>query len=434
MKTKSDIRLLLVVIFALANSSCSHHKDEIINMGALSATSMPKYEIIDLGTVGATSTKVIINNTGQVIGDSGRHAFVWDSNSGLINIGTLGGFKSGAAAINNVGQIAGYAQIADGNKHAFLWDKKNGMIDLGVLSGNESYACAVNNSGQVVGSADINETVTIVPLKNAPDYKVTGFFNHAFIWDSNNGMIDIETRGDRMSVARAINNAGQVVGWFTDASGEIMHAFFWDSTNGMKDLGMLGDMIEYIGINDNGQVAATSWSTEKGKYLSFLWDSNGKIVHLDTLNGGIIHATSINNNGQVAGWASIRSIRGGKRACLWDSSGNITNLGYIGDSHSLLLGNDSMAFAVNDAGQVVGFCGREDTTYGRGHAFLWDKKYGMVKLEDLLVDKSGWKQLISADGINNSGQIVGFGETKDGKDHAFLMTPVLKEVKQKPRN
>jgi probable HAF family extracellular repeat protein len=48
----------------------------------------------------------------------------------------------------------------------------------------------------------------------------------------------------------------------------------------------------------------------------------------------------------------------------------------------------------------------------------------MMKLEDLLVHDSGWKRLIIAEDINNRGQIVGFGETDSGEDHAFLMTPV----------
>lgn len=417
MKTKSNIRVVvLVVIFALANISCSR----------------PQYEIIDLGALGATSIKVIINDSGQVVGSSGKQAFVWDSNSGLINIGTLGGFKSGASAINNVGQIVGYAQTPDGYEYAFLWDRNNGMIDLGVLSGNESYARAVNDSGQVVGSADTDETVITVPLKNAPDYKVTSFLHHAFIWDSKNGMIDIGTLGGRRSVASAINNAGQVAGWFEDASGEIMHVFFWDSTNGMKDLGPLGDMIEYIGINDTGQVVATAWNTASRSYVSFLWDSTGRIVHLDTLSGGGSNASAVNDNGQVAGWSKKKPPFGYRRACLWDSRGNIIELGTIGDFYSLIAGSESMAFAINNAGQVVGWSGRKHTMLGRGYAFLWDKKHGMVKLENLLADKSGWKQLISADGINNRGQIVGFGETKDGKDHTFLMTPVPKKIKEKP--
>lgn len=419
MKIKSTIRIISAVIFVLTNISYSR----------------PQYRIIDLGTTigGRPPSARAINDFGQVVGSFGRNAFVWDSNGNRVNLGTLGGWKSGASAINNVGQIVGDAEIADGNKHAFLWDNINGMIDLGVFSGSESRAVAINDLGQVVGSADINETVTTAPLKNAPDYKVTRSLAHAFIWDSNSGMTDLGTLGGKESRAVAINNLGQVVGTASTDSNS-SHVFFWDSTNGMKDLGPRGYIMKYISINDAGQVVWSSWRTASRNFVSFLWSSSVGVVYLDTLSGGGSCVEAMNDNGQVVGWSHKKGFGGGRRACLWDSSGNITDLGTIGDFYSLIAGSGSMAFDINNAGRVVGFSGRRDTMLGRGHAFLWDKKYGMVKLEDLLTDKSGWKQLISASHINNRGQIVGFGETKDGKDHAFLMTPVKKDTKEKPRN
>ena len=417
MKTKSTIRIISAVIFALTNISCSR----------------PQYRIIDLGTTigGRPRSVQAINDLGQVVGSFG-HAFVWDGNSGRVDLGTLGGRKSDASAINNVGQIVGYAETADGNKHAFLWDNINGMIDLGIFSGSESYAVAINDLGQVVGSADINETVTTAPLKNAPNHKVTRFLAHAFIWNSNSGMTDLGTLGGKESRAVAINNLGQVAGIADTDSNR--HVFFWDSTNGMKDLGPLGDIKGYIGINDTGQVVSSSWRTASRNYVSFLWSSSVGVVYFDTLSGGGSCASAINDNGQVVGWSNKKAPGGGRRACLWDSSGNIIELGTIGDFFSLIAGSESMAFAINNAGQVVGWSGKKHTMLCRGYAFLWDTKHGMVKLENLLADKSGWKRLISASHINNRGQIIGFGETKDGKDHAFLMTPVKKDTKEKSRN
>ena len=45
------------------------------------------YSITNLGTVVPTA----INNTGQVVGTSGGHAFLWQSGSGMQDLGTLGG-------------------------------------------------------------------------------------------------------------------------------------------------------------------------------------------------------------------------------------------------------------------------------------------------------------------------------------------------------
>ena len=68
-------------------------------------------------------------------------------------------------------------------------------------------------------------------------------------------------------------------------------------------------------------------------------------------------ATDVNNQGQVVGYHSTNQ---GTRAFLW-SNGTLQNLGTLG-------GGDSRAFAINEAGQVVGQSEHGDR---RQHAFLW---------------------------------------------------------------
>lgn len=49
----------------------------------------------------------------------------------------------------------------------------------------------------------------------------------------------------------------------------------------------------------------------------------------------------------------------------------------------------------------------------------------MNDLNDLLPSGSGWTLLTAAD-VNNTGQIVGYGQINgQGQDHAFLMTPTV---------
>jgi probable HAF family extracellular repeat protein len=67
-----------------------------------------------------------------------------------LDLGTLGGDESSAAAINAAGQVVGAAWTPTNDAHAFLWDK-GVMTDLGTLGGAVSAATDINSAGQVVG-------------------------------------------------------------------------------------------------------------------------------------------------------------------------------------------------------------------------------------------------------------------------------------------
>src|SRR4030095_7335468 len=97
------------------------------------------------------------NNLGQVVCASAlvtpsfafaRHAFVWTSSGGMVDLGTLGGPSSAAAAVNQSGHVVGWAQTAgtplDKNWRAFLWTAASGMVNLGTLGGPYSVARDVN--------------------------------------------------------------------------------------------------------------------------------------------------------------------------------------------------------------------------------------------------------------------------------------------------
>ena len=172
-----------------------------------------------------------INDAGQVVGQRGNHAFFWQSDvQGFIDLGTLGGASSSAAAINNAPnpQIVGWATLAAGSQHAFRHAGTGALTandDLGTLGGTSSQATAINDLGEVVGYATTASGAT-----------------HAFKTSANKAISlhtdDLGTLGGTISKAFAITDTGLVVGESYDVNGNL-HAFIWDSVNGMQDLNNL---------------------------------------------------------------------------------------------------------------------------------------------------------------------------------------------------
>jgi len=157
-------------------------------------------------------------------------------------------------------------------------------------------------------------------------------------------------------------------------------------------------------------VVGTS-SNSSGRNHAFIY-SDGSLQDLGTLAGDkYSDAYGINNKSQIVGDSFNVSNDGFpsmKHAFLY-SDGLFQDLGTLG-------GNSSEARGINDQGQVVG---DSSTGGGRTHAFLY--RDGMLNdLNSLIPADSGWT-LQNALGINQDGQIVGYGII-NGETHAFLTT------------
>jgi probable HAF family extracellular repeat protein len=310
------------------------------------------------------------------------------------DLGTLGGTASGALAVNEAGQVAGWSLTSSGLRHAFLY-RDGVMTDLGALGGKTSWACALNDQGQVVGWLRTARRVVCPFLYDQGIMRTLGTF------------------GGRETLALGLNNVGHIVGSGWTAGGA--ERAFLSRDGALRDLGTLGGSFsEAHGINSVGQVVGAAGTRYDWFTHAFLW-SEGRMEDLGTLGGDQSVATGINDAGQVVGWSNTASKA--EHAFLY-SEGEMRDLGTLG-------GQNSHAAAINSAGQVVGVSWIVKRSvsrgFGRMRAFLCQGGV-MVDVNRLIPAESGW-MLVAAQDINDAGQIVGMGRFRD-QTRAFLLTPL----------
>jgi len=191
------------------------------------------------------------------------------------------------------------------------------------------------------------------------------------------------------TTAKAINAYGDVVGSITTPSGE--RAFLW-SDGTLQLLGTLGGTNSWaVAVNDRREVAGHA-ETASGDTHAFLW-RNGAMQDLGVLAGHRESvAAGVNNFGWVVGTSSVEGASPQQRAFLHDGQ-SMTDLGTLG-------GPDSSAYAINDAGLVVGEADRLATRRG---AFL----YSAGTMLDL-GDRGTFSTNSAATAISRLGRVAGF--------------------------
>jgi len=181
-----------------------------------------------------------------------------DPSTGTTTLAPLGFVMNGTPGLNEAGQLTGLVYAA-GNSgvHAALYDRVNGVTDLGTLGGRVAFANDINESGWVVGESE----------RSGID-EVGNPLVHPFLRKPGGGLLDLGGLASRPDLphgaAIALNDAGQVVGTFSQKSGNWeTTGFLYDPAYGVLDLNDLLDpaaraagwTVEYASsINNAGQI------------------------------------------------------------------------------------------------------------------------------------------------------------------------------------
>jgi probable HAF family extracellular repeat protein len=330
------------------------------------------------------------------------------------NLGTLGGTFSWAYGISNKGSITGYATLpGDTAYRTFLW-RKGLMTDLGTLGGpNSGSYGGINERGEIAGLAE-----TAAPDPFGEDFCHLGTYLTCApsLW-RDGVMTELPTLGGNNGNAISINNRGWAVGGVENSTPDDCGAqlfqvmpVIWKNGQ-IEELPVLsGDTRGYAnGINDHGQAVGSSRTCTV--HHAVLWE-NGTVTDLASLGGTYSVANGINNQGKVFGISYLSDDLIG-HAFLWQKKTGMMDLGTLpGDFFSYALG-------IDNKGRVVGTSCDES---GNCRAFLWQNGV-MTDLNTLIPAGSPWF-LVEADWINSRGKIVGLAfNMTTGEGHAFLATP-----------
>jgi subtilase family serine protease/Mg-chelatase subunit ChlD len=309
----------------------------------------------------------------------------------VIDLGTIDGISK-AYAINNYGNVTGNLDTGS-NSHTFCW--RCGQM-------NEISLLAEDHNSTGFGISDLEQI--------AGSYYTPSAGPNAFIWQDGE-FNDLETAlsGGEPVQAYGINLRGQVTGYYTLNNSS--RAFIWDKRAGepywdtLDNSGIFDANSTAFAITDYGDLAGY-WQDDTG--IRGFVRRNGVIIDAGQYDGNDTYLRSINEYGQAAGYSC-----GEPNTAIFYEDGVMMAL----DS------NESMAYGINSAGDVVG-------TYEQGgwKAFVWQDgaKYDLTQQMAFHENNPGW-ELKEAYAINNEGQIVGFG-TIGGSTHAYRLDPLGFEV------
>ena len=324
-----------------------------------------------------------------LVAPSASAAVCVNTNYTISELPGLGGPVTQGLDIAANGDVAGWGLDSAWVSHALRWS--NGQVTN--LSSASSSASGISSNGVVAGSVSGRRGSQATTWSPATTLK--------------------PPRGASGAGAFDVNSNGLAVGTSTNAIGDPV-AVRWDGTRvtilasgaGAPSISLA------FAVNDAGTIVGRGDFGTAPFRRALSW-SGTTMTTLKSLGDGVDSATAISQSGLITG-AGLSPIDSKFHAVVWSGT-TVTDLGLFGSA-------PTQGYGVNSCGTVVGEAvtnvGLEIT-----EAVIWQGGGQAVALETLLPSGHGW-DLHIARGVNDAGQIVGYGY-RSGQSglRTFLMTP-----------
>ncbi len=232
-----------------------------------------------------------INDSGVIVGGytvNSQHSSGFEYDGGFSTVGVSGAQHNSADGINNLGEIVGFdLSFQSPPRHGFT-DDDGSYTQINLPGAISTTANDINDAGVVVGG---------VHLHNSP-------FHEGYI--VNDGVITyLDAPGTSSpsvyTNAEAINDADQVVGIYRPTNGSHDQGFLYQNgtyTTISDPNGAEGT--EALGINNAGEIVG-QYTDSAGKTHGFL-DVDGTFTTIDDPLGVNTAITGINDAGQIVGY------------------------------------------------------------------------------------------------------------------------------------
>lgn len=311
-----------------------------------------------------------------------HHVNVWPS-SASINVGQSLPVVATAADVNN--------KILYSSAFKFDWSSP----DSSVVSVVPPSGAGTVGTGTVTGVAPggpVNITATETSSNKQGTSTVT-VLKYSFV--------ALNYPGATITFPMAMNNVGQVVGYWGNP-GQATSGNFVYSAGNFSSISTPGTP---TGINDNGQIVGTYYPDPTNQYVyhGFLY-SGGSYTTIDYPGSTATSASGINASGQIVG--SYIDQAGNSQSFL-DSAGSFSTIVYPNNPYVTSLAG------INTSGQIVG----EEFNYLGQYGFV-DSSGSFISITDPTAGPSG--PLTYAMGINDSGEVAGYYIDQAQAVHGFI--------------